>query len=93
MIPDSGCVCSHLLFLYSAQLSLEFHLDAIAEFLRVASEVRIFPLLQLDCQPSAYLEPVMQMLEQSGYDAKIQSVDYEFQKGGHQMLQIRQQAD
>jgi hypothetical protein len=82
------CVCSHLLFLYSAQLSQEFHLDSISELLRVAAEVRIFPLLQLDCQPSAYLEPVMQMLEQSGYDATIQPVAYEFQKGGNQMLQI-----
>jgi hypothetical protein len=83
------CVCSHLLFLYSAQLSLEFHLDSMRELLRVATEVRIFPLLQRDCQPSAYLEPVMQMLEQSGYDANIQPVTYEFQKGGNQMLQIR----
>jgi hypothetical protein len=83
------CVCSHLLFLYSAQLSLQFHLDSMTELLQLATEVRIFPLLQLDCQPSAYLEPVMQMLEQSGYDAKIQPVAYEFQKGGNQMLQIR----
>jgi hypothetical protein len=83
------CVCSHLLFLYSAQLSLQFHLDSIRELLRVATEVRIFPLLQLDCQPSAYLEPVMQMLDQSGYEATIQPVAYEFQKGGNQMLRIR----
>jgi hypothetical protein len=83
------CVCSHLLFLYSAQLSLQFHLDSITELLQLATEVRIFPLLQLDCQPSADLEPVMQMLEKSGYDATIQPVAYEFQKGGNQMLQIR----
>jgi hypothetical protein len=83
------CICSHLLFLYSAQLSLQFHLDSITELLQLATEVRIFPLLQLDCQPSADLEPVMQMLEKSGYDATIQPVAYEFQKGGNQMLQIR----
>lgn len=34
----SLALCSHLLFLYSAQLSLDFHLDAIAELLRVSSE-------------------------------------------------------
>ncbi|MDJ0799375.1 MAG: SAM-dependent methyltransferase, partial [Calothrix sp. MO_167.B12] len=59
--PDNQfdlCVCSHLLFLYSEKLSLEFHLNSIHELLRVCSEVRIFPLLQLDCQPSPYLEPV-----------------------------------
>src|SRR5262249_59581429 len=34
-------LCSHLLFLYTEQLSLEFHLDAIREMCRVAREVRI----------------------------------------------------
>jgi hypothetical protein len=87
------CVCSHLLFLYSAQLSLTFHLDAILELLRVAEEVRIFPLLQLDCQPSTHLEPALQMLEQLGFEANIQSVAYEFQKGGNQMLQIRNRSE
>ena len=40
-------LCSHFLFLYSEQYSLEFHLDSIAEMCRVAKEVRIFPLLEL----------------------------------------------
>ncbi len=42
------CLCSHLLFLYSEQLSLDFHIASITELLRVAQEVRIFPLLKLD---------------------------------------------
>ncbi len=90
--PDNQfdlCVCSHLLFLYSEQLSLEFHLNSIHELLRVSSEVRIFPLLQLDCQPSPYLEPVMQELSDKGLHLQIEPVDYEFQKGGNQMLRIK----
>ena len=54
-LPDNRfdlCVCSHLLFLYSEQLSFDFHLESMLELLRVASEVRIFPLLKLDCEPS-----------------------------------------
>ncbi len=51
------CLCSHLLFLYSEQLSLDFHLAAIQELTRVAAEVRIFPLVSLDCEPSPHLEP------------------------------------
>jgi len=46
------CVCSHLLFLYSEQLSLDFHIASIHELLRISPEVRIFPLLKLDGSPS-----------------------------------------
>jgi SAM-dependent methyltransferase len=83
------CLCSHLLFLYSEQLSLDFHVAAIHELLRIAPQVRIFPLLKLDCKPSPYLEVVMKELANKGYNAQMQSVAYEFQKGGNQMLSIR----
>lgn len=83
------CVCSHLLFLYSEQLSLDFHLASIQELLRVAREVRIFPLLQLDCQPSPYLETAIKILSDQGHDICVQTVGYEFQKGGNQMLKIQ----
>jgi hypothetical protein len=82
------CVCSHLLFLYSEQLSLDFHMASIHELLRIASEIRIFPLLKLDGETSPYLELVMEYLSDNGYSAQVQSVAYEFQKGGNQMLRI-----
>lgn len=82
------CVCSHLLFLYSDQLSLDLHIASIHELLRIAPEVRIFPLLKLDCEPSPYLEPVRQELGAAGFRVQVQSVAYEFQKGGNQMLRI-----
>ncbi|HSM80453.1 MAG TPA: hypothetical protein VLS96_02150 [Nodosilinea sp.] len=82
------CLCSHLLFLYSEQLSLDFHLASIHELLRVASEVRIFPLLKLNGEVSPYLEPVIEDLSNQGYSAQVQTVAYEFQKGGNQMLKI-----
>ncbi|MBE7385264.1 MAG: SAM-dependent methyltransferase [Leptolyngbya sp. SIO1E4] len=83
------CVCSHLLFLYSEQLSLDFHLSSIDELLRVALEVRIFPLLTLDCAPYPYLERVIQALSSRGFGVSVEPVSYEFQKGGNQMLKIR----
>jgi hypothetical protein len=83
------CLCSHLLFLYSEQLSLEFHINSVIELLRVAPEVRIFPLLTLDCQVSPYLQPTIEQLERSGIVTEIQTVDYEFQKGGNQQLICR----
>jgi hypothetical protein len=83
------CLCSHLLFLYSEQLSLDFHMVAIHELLRIAPEVRIFPLLKLDGEPSPYLESVKSELSSTGCTLQIKSVAYEFQKGGNQMLSIR----
>ncbi len=82
------CLCSHLLFLYSEQLSLDFHLDSIHELLRIAAEVRIFPLIKLDGELSAYLELVLEDLSRHGLNTQIQVVDYEFQNGGNQMLRI-----
>ncbi len=86
------CVCSHLLFLYSEQLSLDFHIASIYELLRISPEVRIFPLLKLDCSPSPYVEPVMQELGGKGFNVQVQPVAYEFQKGGNQMLKLNRSA-
>ena len=49
---------SHLLFLYSDQLDLDFHIAAAEELLRVAGEVRVFPLLDLGRHWSRHVEPV-----------------------------------
>ncbi len=94
-LPDREfdlCVCSHLLFLYSAQLSLDFHIASIHKLLKISSEVLIFPLLQLDCQPSPYLEPVIHEFLSHGFNVQVQQVNYEFQKGGDRMLKIDRQS-
>jgi hypothetical protein len=82
------CVCSHLLFLYSEQLSLDFHIASIHELLRISLEVRIFPLLKLDGELSPYIESVIQTFSSHGFDVKVQPVAYEFQKGANQILKI-----
>ncbi|MBN1810887.1 MAG: class I SAM-dependent methyltransferase [Anaerolineae bacterium] len=81
-------LCSHLLFLYSDHLSLEFHREAIAEMCRVAKEVRIFPLLDLGCEESVHLKPTVSELREAGYEARFVQVDYEFQKGANTFLSI-----
>ncbi len=83
------CLCSHLLFLYSEHLSLDFHIASIYELLRISPEVRIFPLLNLDCKPSAYLEKVVHQLSNKGFNVQFETVGYEFQKGGNQMLKVK----
>lgn len=81
-------LCSHFLFLYSAQFNLDFHIKAVLELCRVAKEVRLFPLLDLSHQTSTHLKPVMQAVEQAGFKVIIEEVDYEFQVGAKQMLRI-----
>jgi hypothetical protein len=84
-------LCSHLLFLYSAQLDQQFHLDAVREILRVCQEVRIFPLLTLMLDPSPHLEAVIEALEADGFVCQVQQVEYCFQRNGNQMLKIQRQ--
>jgi hypothetical protein len=80
------------LFLYSDILSVEFHQVAIEEMCRVAQEARIFPLLNYNAQPSPFLEPVLKVLADAGYNTSVETVHYEFQRGGNQMLRVRKAA-
>ena len=80
---------SHFLFLYSAHLSAEFHLQALQEMLRVAREVRIFPLLTLNGTLSPYLHVVNVHLANRGCSVEAKRVPYEFQRGGDEMLVIK----
>jgi hypothetical protein len=82
-------LCSHLLFLYSEQLSAEFHVQSIAELCRVAAEVRIFPLLELGARRSRHLDAVLTRLSGDGFGVRVETVAYEFQRGGNQMLVVR----
>jgi SAM-dependent methyltransferase len=89
--PDDSfdlALCSHFLFLYSPQLSLDFHLQAVGEMLRLAPEARIFPLLELGSQPSRHLNAVIAELENQGYRLRVEATPYEFQQGGNQLLRI-----
>ena len=81
-------VCSHLLFLYSEQLSEDFHVASIRELCRVADEVRVFPLLELGAKRSRHLQGVVERLSRRGYSVTICPVSYEFQRGGNQMMRI-----
>ncbi|MEM9121389.1 MAG: hypothetical protein AAGD09_26430 [Cyanobacteria bacterium P01_F01_bin.56] len=80
---------SHFLFLYSEHLSLEFHLRSLQTLLNVAQEVRIFPLLTLASIPSPYVVAIQEHFTQASHTVEIEPVQYEFQKGGNQMMIIR----
>ncbi|MGD1895461.1 MAG: SAM-dependent methyltransferase [Phormidesmis sp.] len=79
---------SHFLFLYSEQFDTAFHIAAIQEMLRVSAEARIFPLLALNQRRSPHILPVTRHLERLGYQCKIETVDYELQPGGNEMMRV-----
>lgn len=82
-------LCSHFLFLYSDHFSYDFHRAALFEMLRVAVEVRVFPLLTLALNPSPYLAPLLEDVSHAGYHHEIRTVSYELQRGGNQLLCIK----
>jgi hypothetical protein len=82
-------VCSHLLFLYSEQLSEDFHVASLEELCRVAGEARVFPLLELGARTSRHVDAVRARLTAAGYSVTVETVPYEFQRGGDQMIRIR----
>lgn len=85
-------LCSHFLFLYSDHLLYEFHLASVLEMLRVASEVRIFPLRTLMLEMSPYVQPLIENLKSEGFVASEEKVGYELQRGGNEMLRIQKAA-
>ena len=81
-------LCSHFLFLYSDHYDYNFHKAAVYEMLRVANDVRIFPLLDLMLNRSPYIGQLTKELEADGYTVKIKKVPYEIQRGGNEMMWI-----
>lgn len=85
-------LCSHFLFLYSDQLSEDFHVRAIVDLSRVAQEVRIFPLVALGGMPSHHLDAVRNRLWDAGLDVTMESVPYEFVRGANVLMRVRRSA-
>lgn len=79
---------SHFLFLYSDQLSFDFHLNSIKEMLRVGKSAKIFPICDLNNTRSEHLDGILDWLKGSGYFWDIIKTDYEFQKGVNEYLYI-----
>lgn len=79
-------VCSHFLFLYSEQVNLQQHLDAMQELTRVAKEVRVYPLVTLKGNLSPHLETVINHLSDLGIKCELVDSEYRFQEGAYKML-------
>ena len=83
-------LCSHYLFLYSEHVNQERHIQSMKELCRIAREVRVYPLLSIgNNQVSPHLKPVISALKESGFNASLVPVKYEFQKGATEMLVVK----
>lgn len=82
---------SHLLFVYDDRLDLAFHEATIAEMLRVAKEVRIFPLVDYKnshADKAQNLSPLAYKIAKK-FGGEIRKVGFEFQKNAGYMMRIR----
>ena len=80
-------LCSHLLFIYDHRLDYEFHLNSIKEMLRVTSkELKIYPLVKNKGLKSDFVIRIIDDLQD--FDVNIVEVDYEFRRGGNEMIVI-----
>ena len=82
-------LCSHFLFLYSAQVSLGEHIKSLVELCRVAKEVRVYPLIALNGEVSPHLNKVISELNLLNISTSLANVKYQFQKSATQMLVVK----
>ena len=81
-------LCSHLLFTYSGHLDLAFHLAALRAMVRAGRELRVYPLVTLEGEPSPHLEPARRALAIDGFESELCPVTYRFQRGATHMLRV-----
>ena len=81
---------AYLLFAYPDHLDEEGHERALRELLRVArEEVRVFPLIDTAYVRHPALDDLRRRLAADGVDSEVRRVDYEFQRGGDEVLVLR----
>ena len=80
---------SHFLFLYDEQLGYDFHRRTLLELLRIAREIRLFPLVNLRTERASAVVRLLDDPVFAAYDIRIEHVDYEFIRNSSEMMVIR----
>lgn len=76
------------LFTDTHSLSLAFHLQAIQELLRVANEVRIYPLVTRQGEISPWVGEVIAQLQKLNCDSEIMVSKLQLQNQGNTLLRV-----
>lgn len=79
---------THHLFVNYDDKGLDEHVSIIQEMIRIAGEVRIFPLLDKFGRISPLLGPVMLALQKSYFGVEVRQVTSQLQKAGNAMLRV-----
>lgn len=92
-LPDRRvrlALSGYLLFAYPDHLDEEAHEACLRELLRVAAEeVRVYPLIDTTYQRYPALDGLRRRLGADGVQSEVRRVDYEFQRGGDEVLVLR----
>ena len=80
---------SHFLFLYDEQLNYNFHRRTLLELLRIAREVRLFPLVNLRTERASAVTQMLADPVFAPYSISIERVDYEFIRNSSEVMIIR----
>ena len=67
-------LCSNYLFTESDKMDETFHVNSLLELARVATEVRVYPLMNQEGHPSIHLGPILQMLQEKGFGVELKQV-------------------
>lgn len=68
--------------------TVEYHVAIIKELGRVAKDVRIFPLVDVNGVPSSLLGPIIMGLHQDNFGVEVKDVAYHLQPKGNAMLRV-----
>ncbi len=92
-LSDSSfsCVVAPYYFFHSVAGSLDDHIDVINVLCRVATELRIFPLLAESGKAPEQLGPLMLALQQQNLALEVVTVDGEMPYGSGAMLRVTSQ--
>ncbi len=79
-------LCGYLLFAYPDHLDRAAHEAALRELLRVAGEVRVYPLIDTAYVRYPGIDDLRAALSAAGVRSEIRTVDYAFQAGADEVL-------
>ncbi|WP_249716272.1 class I SAM-dependent methyltransferase [Paenibacillus sp. J31TS4] len=85
-------LCSHFLFLYDEQLPYELHAAAVRDMLRVlrsGGEARIYPLVNLRYEPSAFVERLLGELDGASISYRYEPSELPFMPGSDRLLVLQ----
>lgn len=79
----------YLLFAYPDHLDRAAHEAALRELLRVADEVRVYPLIDTAYVRYPGIDDLRRTLADDGVQSEVRRVDYAFQAGADEVLVLR----